>query len=64
VESRDKQDRYKFVKDSGYIEALLEELVSGTVWHFRHEERLMLKDHQVPGPALGYGQNRRCQVSR
>lgn len=26
-----------------YIEALLEELVSCTVWHFRHEERLMLK---------------------
>lgn len=26
-----------------YIEALLEELISGTVWHFRHEERLMLK---------------------
>ena len=26
-----------------YIEALLEELISCTVWHFRHEERLMLK---------------------
>jgi hemerythrin-like metal-binding protein len=26
-----------------YIEALLEELVSCTIWHFRHEERLMLK---------------------
>lgn len=26
-----------------YIEAVLEELVSCTVWHFRHEERLMLK---------------------
>ncbi|GAB4344564.1 MAG: bacteriohemerythrin [Gammaproteobacteria bacterium] len=26
-----------------YIEALLEELVSCTVWHFRHEERLMLE---------------------
>lgn len=26
-----------------YIEALLEELISCTIWHFRHEERLMLK---------------------
>ena len=26
-----------------YIEAVLEELISCTVWHFRHEERLMLK---------------------
>lgn len=26
-----------------YVEALLEELISCTVWHFRHEERLMLK---------------------
>lgn len=26
-----------------YIDALLEELISCTVWHFRHEERLMLK---------------------
>ncbi len=26
-----------------YVEAVLEELISGTVWHFRHEERLMLK---------------------
>ena len=25
-----------------YIEALLDELISCTVWHFRHEERLML----------------------
>lgn len=25
-----------------YLEAVLEELVSCTVWHFRHEERLML----------------------
>ena len=28
---------------TNYIEAVLEELVSCTVWHFRHEERLMLK---------------------
>lgn len=28
---------------SNYIEAVLEELISYTVWHFRHEERLMLK---------------------
>ena len=26
-----------------YIEALMEELICCTVWHFRHEERLMLK---------------------
>lgn len=26
-----------------YIEAVLEELISCTVWHFRHEERLMVK---------------------
>ena len=26
-----------------YIDALLEELISCTAWHFRHEERLMLK---------------------
>jgi len=28
---------------SDYIEAVMEELISCTVWHFRHEERLMLK---------------------
>jgi len=26
-----------------YIEALLDELISCTAWHFKHEERLMLK---------------------
>lgn len=26
-----------------YIEAILEELITCTVWHFKHEERLMLK---------------------
>lgn len=26
-----------------HIEAVMEELISCTVWHFRHEERLMLK---------------------
>jgi hemerythrin-like metal-binding protein len=26
-----------------YVEAILEELISCTVWHFSHEERLMLK---------------------
>ena len=26
-----------------YLEAVLEELISCTVWHFSHEERLMLK---------------------
>ena len=28
---------------SGYIEAVIDELISCTVWHFKHEERLMLK---------------------
>jgi len=28
--------------DANYIEAVLEELLSCTIWHFRHEERLML----------------------
>ncbi len=32
-------------ESSDYIEAVLEELISCTVWHFRHEERLMLKYH-------------------
>lgn len=31
-----------------YIEAILEELISCTIWHFRHEERLMLK-YDYPG---------------
>ena len=26
-----------------YVEAVLDELISCTVWHFKHEERLMLK---------------------
>ena len=26
-----------------YVEAVLEELINCTVWHFSHEERLMLK---------------------
>ena len=30
-------------ESTDYIEAVLEELISCTVWHFRHEERLMLK---------------------
>ena len=29
--------------EKDYIDALLEELISCTDWHFRHEERLMLK---------------------
>ena len=28
---------------SDYVEAVLEELINCTVWHFSHEERLMLK---------------------
>jgi hemerythrin len=31
-----------------YIAAILEELISCTVWHFSHEERLMLK-HRYRG---------------
>jgi hemerythrin-like metal-binding protein len=30
-------------ESADYIDALTEELVACTVWHFRHEERLMLK---------------------
>ena len=30
-------------ESADYIEATLEELISCTIWHFRHEERLMLK---------------------
>jgi hemerythrin-like metal-binding protein len=33
-----------------YVEAVMEELIACTVWHFRHEERLMLK-HGYPGAA-------------
>lgn len=29
--------------ESNYIEAVLDELISCTAWHFKHEERLMLK---------------------
>ena len=29
--------------DPEYIEAVLEELINCTIWHFSHEERLMLK---------------------
>jgi hemerythrin-like metal-binding protein len=29
--------------DPGYLAALLEELINCTIWHFSHEERLMLK---------------------
>jgi len=28
---------------ASYIEAVMEELICCTLWHFRHEERLMLK---------------------
>ena len=31
-----------------YIDAVLEELISCTIWHFRHEERLMLM-HKYDG---------------
>jgi len=33
---------------ANYIEAVMEELITCTVWHFRHEERLMLK-HNYKG---------------
>jgi hemerythrin-like metal-binding protein len=33
-----------------YVQAVLEELISCTVWHFRHEERLMLL-HNYPNIA-------------
>ena len=42
-----------------YIEAILEELISCTIWHFRHEERLMLQykyegleEHKIEHNAL------------
>ena len=42
-----------------YVEAVLEELINCTVWHFSHEERLMLKfgykgysDHKAEHQAL------------
>ena len=28
---------------ANYIDAVMEELITCTIWHFRHEERLMLK---------------------
>ena len=30
-------------ESAAYIEALTDELIACTLWHFRHEERLMLK---------------------
>jgi len=33
-----------------YIEAVMDELISCTLWHFRHEERLMLR-YGYPGLA-------------
>ena len=30
-------------EETAYVEAVLEELICLTFWHFRHEERLMLK---------------------
>lgn len=35
-------------ESAGYLAATLEELINCTVWHFSHEERLMLK-HGFPG---------------
>ena len=42
-----------------YVEAVMDELISCTVWHFKHEERLMLKygynglsDHRSEHEAL------------
>ena len=34
-------------ESSAYVDALLEELITCTVWHFRHEERLMIR-HAYP----------------
>lgn len=34
-----------------YIDAIIDELVSCTVWHFRHEERLMIKYSYPDYPA-------------
>lgn len=46
---------------SNYIEAVLEELISCTVWHFRHEERLMLK---YSYPALTEHKNEHNELIR
>lgn len=35
-------------ESAAYLNALMEELLSCTLWHFRHEERLMLK-HDYSG---------------
>jgi hemerythrin len=37
-------------ESADYLAATLEELINCTVWHFSHEERLMLK-HRYPGAA-------------
>lgn len=37
-------------EDPAYLAAVLEELINCTVWHFSHEERLMLK-YGYPGYA-------------
>ena len=37
-------------ESADYLAATLEELIHCTVWHFSHEERLMLK-HRYPGMA-------------
>ena len=37
-------------ESADYIAATLEELINCTVWHFSHEERLMLK-YRFPGAA-------------
>jgi hemerythrin len=34
-----------------YVDAVLEELITCTIWHFRHEERLMVR-HQYDGMEL------------
>lgn len=32
-------------ESADYLEAVLDELIACTAWHFRHEERLMVKYH-------------------
>lgn len=44
-------------ESSEYLAATLEELINCTVWHFSHEERLMLK-HRYPDAAAHKSEHR------
>ena len=48
--------------DPEYLEAVLEELISCTIWHFSHEERLMVK-YGYEGLAEHKGEHRELITS-